>query len=376
MFIKIGMKMEHVYEIVARLLVKEWLGTLTTEERTALESWSASSVRHRLLRERVTSREFLEEKLGEEERADRVAAWLAVEARLAFRRRSRVRRRVAGVAAVLALAVGAVFMAKESGDRVGGAAIAPGEIRAELTLASGAVFQLDSEARVSEVLAIAAGDGEEEGEERVHALRTPRGGEYSVALSDGTMVWLNAESLLVFPERFAGGERRVKFSGEAYFEVVRDASSPFRVEVNGAVVEVLGTSFNVRAYEGEGEMETTLTRGAVMVLAGGGSVVLAEGEQALVDGAGRLRKREVDAELRAAWKEGYFAFDRDRLERVMRDLARWYKVEVVFESPELKEISFTGAVKRYGDFDTIVRMLEMTGDTRFVISGNTIRIGK
>ncbi|MDR0544167.1 MAG: DUF4974 domain-containing protein [Odoribacteraceae bacterium] len=84
----------------------------------------------------------------------------------------------------------------------------------------------------------------------------------------------------------------------------------------------------------------------------------------------------MDAELRAAWKEGYFAFDRDRLERVMRDLARWYKVEVVFESPELKEISFTGAVKRYGDFDTIVRMLEMTGDTRFVISGNTIRIGK
>jgi ferric-dicitrate binding protein FerR (iron transport regulator) len=166
----------------------------------------------------------------------------------------------------------------------------------------------------------------------------------------------------------------VRLSGEAYFEVAREASLPFRVECSGSVVEVLGTSFNVRAYEDEGETRATLVEGSVRFYASGRGVVLRAGEQGVVSRDGRPWKREVDVELYTGWKDGFFAFDRGRLEDVMRDIARWYKIEVVFEEPELGDISFSGVVRRYEEFNTVVRMLEMTGDTRFSVEGNVVTI--
>ncbi|MDR0766379.1 MAG: FecR domain-containing protein [Odoribacteraceae bacterium] len=361
---------------IIHLLVSQWQGSLTDGEREEIEAWKRSNRRNRALHDRITSREFLEEKLEQESRVDHVAGWLAIDARHAARRRARIIGRTsAAVVVALAVVAGITRVTVTGGDDAPVVAIiAPGEMKAELTLPGGSVIQLDRETSVTGLLA--SEPRVEESAGNYHVLSTPRGGEYTMTLPDGTTVFLNSESRLGFPGRFGGGERRVSFTGEAYFEVARDASSPFRVEVNGALVEVLGTSFNVRAYADEQEMQTTLVKGSVMLSVPGASERLVAGEQGTIDREGRLGKREVDVELYTGWKEGYFAFDRDRLEKVMHDLARWYKIEVVFEEPELKEISFTGIVRRYGDFNTVVRMLEMTGDTRFVIDRHVIRIRK
>ena len=370
--------MHEKYTRIARLLVKQWQGTLAEEEKSEIEEWKKSDERHHALYEKITSWKFLEDKLEEETCVDHVAGWLTVHARYTGRRRVRIAGRVAVAATVaLLLAAGIVYTIKESEEEPAIAIVAPGETKAELIFPGGSVIQLDRETSVTELLAsVSHVEDPADAPGSYHVLRTPSGGEYTITLPDGTTVFLNSESCLGFPGRFDSGERRVSFTGEAYFEVARDTSVPFRVEVNGALVEVLGTSFNVRAYVDEQEIQATLVKGAVMLSTNGASERLDSGEQGVIDRAGRLTKREVDVELYTGWKEGYFVFDRDRLEKVARDLARWYKVEIVFEEPELKEISFTGIVKRYGDFNTIVRMLEMTGDTKFIIDRDTIRIRK
>ncbi|MDR2129725.1 MAG: FecR domain-containing protein [Odoribacteraceae bacterium] len=367
------------YSKIARLLVKQWKGLITNQEREELETWQAADARHRALYRKIMSREFLANKLEQEKEIDHVATWLAIHARHLARKRGRIFRRVSTVAAALLLACGGIYwLTGEREALLPVATIVPGESKAELLLPDGTVLRLDKESRVSELLATSARAVADISPTvpTYNELRTPRGGEYTVTLPDGTSVFLNSESRLRFPAVFDATERRVSFSGEAYFEVARDTTSPFRVELEGSVIEVLGTSFNVRAYTDESDARTTLVKGSVTFSSPTGSVLLRAGEQGIVDRAGRLNKREVDVELYTGWKDGYFAFDRSRLEEVMRDISRWYKVNVLFEDPGLKEISFSGIVKRYGDFNTVIRMLEMTGDTSFTVTGDTITIRK
>ena len=169
-------------------------------------------------------------------------------------------------------------------------------------------------------------------EERYNTLRVPRGGEYSITLSDGTIVYLNAESELRYPVKFVGEDRQVYLSGEAYFDVVHDKTHPFVVDVKNSTVRVLGTSFDVRAYADEDEVLTTLVQGSVRFSAGKESVILGPGEQAVLDKSGRVETREVDTYLYTAWKDGVFAFKRQRLEEVMKVVARWYDVNVFWEN--------------------------------------------
>jgi ferric-dicitrate binding protein FerR (iron transport regulator) len=360
---------------IARLLAGSWTNSLTGDERAELEAWRDASEHNRALYHKITSEEFLAGKLEREKDVDHVAGWLAVNARRDARRRARVVRAISAAAVVAGLAFGLLYLADERREETPAlvAAIPPGEWKAELVLPDGIVLQLDAERGVPDFIA-APPAGVTARDTGHHLLRTPRGGEYTVTLPDGTTVYLNSESRLRFPARFDARERRVSFSGEAYFEVARDASSPFLVELEGGVIEVLGTRFNVRARGDEPDTRTTLVEGSVRFAGRDEEVILAAGEQGVLDRAGHLEKRAVDVELYTGWKDGYFAFDRCRLEEVARDLARWYKIEVIFDDPAAREISFTGIVKRYGDFNTIIRMLEMTGDTKFVVEGNTIRI--
>lgn len=366
---------------VARLLAKHLEGSLTGEEAVELERWKEANERHRALYREITSEEFLRGKLEETASVDHVAAWLAIDARHARRVRARRARRVSAVAAMLALALGAAYLLTPTREPLPAlaTAIVPGELKAELVLPDGAVIQLDKDSRVGELLASSSPSpgaipGRVEAGTGHHIIRTPRGGEYTVTLPDGTTVYLNSESVLRFPATFEATGRRVSLTGEAYFEVARDASSPFRVELAASVVEVLGTSFNIRAYADEPETQTTLIAGSVRFSTGERDVILRPGEQGALDRLGHLDKREVDVELYASWKDGYFAFDQTRLEEVMANIARWYKINVIFEDPALREISFSGIVKRYENFNTIVEMLEMTGDTKFVIDNNTVKI--
>ena len=193
-------------------------------------------------------------------------------------------------------------------------------------------------------------------------------------MSDGSIVYLNSESELRYPVKFVGEDRRVYLSGEAYFDVSKDKEHPFSVDVNGSVVKVLGTSFNVRAYADENEILTTLVQGSVRFSAGKESVVLKPGEQAVLNKSGRVVIKEVDTYLYTAWKNGVFAFEKQRLEEIMNVVARWYDVNIFWENASQKEVTFTGKMKRYDDFSKVVEMLEMTGNTEFVVKENNIFI--
>ena len=208
-----------------------------------------------------------------------------------------------------------------------------------------------------------------------NVIQIPRGGEYIVRLEDGTTVYLNSESELRIPVHFGKGERLVWLTGEAYFEVVKDAKKPFTVQFMSSSVTVLGTSFNIRAYPEEKQSQTTLAEGSVRIYSPGSSMLLKPGEQAEVNAlSGKMVKREVEVKSFTSWKDGRFVFEQQPLEDIMRTLERWYDIRVIFKDEGAKRISLSGNLKRYGDFSQVMKMLQMTGDVRFELHGNDVYI--
>lgn len=197
----------------------------------------------------------------------------------------------------------------------------------------------------------------------------PRGGEYRLILADGTKVWMNSDSKFEFPTVFTGKERRVRLQGEAYFQVQRNEKMPFRIEVNGIEVAVLGTSFNIQAY---GElMYTTLVEGAVALNVGGDTFRLSPGEEAKVNKR-KVRVQKVDVYERIAWKEGKFVFREKRLEEVMEILGRWYDVEICYRNTAVKDLHFTGNIPRHATISEVLQFLERTRLVHFSIAGRTV----
>ena len=197
----------------------------------------------------------------------------------------------------------------------------------------------------------------------------PRGGEYRLILADGTKVWMNSDSKFEFPTVFTGKERRVRLQGEAYFQVQRNEKMPFRIEVNGIEVAVLGTSFNIQAY---GElMYTTLVEGAVALNVGGDTFRLSPGEEAKVNKR-KVRVQKVDVYDRIAWKEGKFVFREKRLEEVMEILGRWYDVEICYRNAAVKDLHFTGNIPRHATISEVLQFLERTRLVHFSIAGRTV----
>jgi transmembrane sensor len=222
----------------------------------------------------------------------------------------------------------------------------------------------------------------------MNTIQTPRGGQYEVVLADGTKVWLNSASSMSYPTTFTGNNRQVVLKGEAYFEVAEDKSRPFKVSVGDVQVEVLGTHFDVMAYEDEYAINTTLLAGAVRVttkapasraltgsapqaVPGSASRVLAAGQEASMDrSSGSLSVNEVDADESIAWKNGFFNFKGVSIETVMRQLARWYDVDVEYEGKTDKH--FRGTISRSENVSAVFKMLELTGEVHFSTEGKKI----
>ena len=215
--------------------------------------------------------------------------------------------------------------------------------------------------------------------EEYNKLTTPVGGEYSLVLSDGTKVFLNADSELKYPVEFSDGKRIVDLKGEAYFEVHKDSLRPFIVRMNGAEVTVLGTSFNVNTYGDDGQIYTTLVNGSVRVssVKNGQAEVLKPGTQSVMDvQSGQLTVREVDVEPYVAWREGRFVFRAMTLDLIMRQLQRWYDFEVFYQNPELKDYEFRGVIKRDMDLDKVLSVIKVTTNVDFEVKGKVITIIK
>ena len=215
--------------------------------------------------------------------------------------------------------------------------------------------------------------------EEYNKLTTPIGGEYSLVLSDGTKVFLNADSELKYPVEFSDRKRIVHLKGDGYFEVHKDSLRPFVVRVNGAEVTVLGTSFNVNTYGDDGQIYTTLVNGAVRVssVKNGQAEVLKPGMQSVMDvQSGQLTVREVDVEPYVAWREGRFVFRAMTLDLIMRQLQRWYDFEVFYQNPELKDYEFRGVIKRDMDLDKVLSVIKVTTNVDFEVKGKVITIIK
>lgn len=211
-----------------------------------------------------------------------------------------------------------------------------------------------------------------------NTLRTPRGGQYQVVLPDGSKVWLNAESAIRFPTVFSGSKRTVAISGEAYFEVAKQADKPFIVKADGMNIEVLGTQFNVAAYGESKAIKATLSEGAVRVGRQGDDekmqyVQLKPGEQASLDRMeGDLQVKPVNLEAALAWKNGLFYFEDTNIKTIMSEISRWYNVNVIYDATSLEDKNFSGVVSRYGKVGALLKRLELTGTVHFRIEGRTI----
>ena len=200
-----------------------------------------------------------------------------------------------------------------------------------------------------------------------NTMTTPKGRQFQLVLSDGTKVWLNAASSIRYPTVFNGKERKVEITGEAYFEVARNTSSPFKVKVNEQTeIEVLGTHFNINSYENEESINTTLLEGSVKVKNSGGTIVLKPGQQARVNGEEKIKVlSDVDVEKVMAWKNGVFNFTDATLQEVMRQLERWYDIEVVYEKG-VPNLEFYGKMGKDLSLQAVLSGLEKS-DVHFRI---------
>lgn len=368
----------------ARLIVRKLTGTIIPKEERELDAWAAE---HR--DEFAYVLEGVREELARGGTPDIVREWNSFE-RQAGIRKKRIKRIWYSAVAVLAgicVFTGVLLTRWTPGPEP----LVATDIRqqmkdykATLLLDDGrAIVIQDSVKRVitmtggtevvasGHVLRYGKTDSLPVGEIRYNTLRIPRGGEYTLVLSDGTTVWLNSESSIKYPVHFSGEQREVWMEGEVCFNVAKREQQPFVVHVDKADVKVLGTLFNVEAYPSEETITTTLVRGKVRVEQGDTGRVMMPNEQVVVKD-GHFTTRKVVAEEYVRWTSGVFCFTEATLETIMEKLTRWYDVEVFFQDSSLKNIHITLEIKRYDNISVILSKMEKMGLVQFDINNKTI----
>jgi transmembrane sensor len=214
--------------------------------------------------------------------------------------------------------------------------------------------------------------GSDNNQPEFHTLSTAKGKEYQVNLPDGTRVWLNSSSVLVFPTSFSGSDRTVQLKGEAYFEVAKNKNKPFKVSAQGTTVKVLGTHFNVMAYDDEAAVTTTLLEGAVKVGVADSELAIRPGQQAIVKRVGNsIVVSEVNTADAMAWKNGYFKFQDEDIKSIMKKVCRWYDVEVEYQGV-VDDQKFGGTFYRAKSLVELLNYLEKLGTVKFKIAGRRI----
>ncbi|HEY0271702.1 MAG TPA: FecR domain-containing protein [Chitinophaga sp.] len=203
-----------------------------------------------------------------------------------------------------------------------------------------------------------------------NTLTTSRGMQYQLILPDGSHVWLNSASAIRYPTAFAGDARTVELAGEAYFEITPNASAPFHVKAHKMDVEVLGTGFNIMSYADEPTLRTTLFQGSVKV-SGAGAVLLRPGQQAVWAAGGTLNVQPANLEEVAAWRNGKFLFRRRSIDEIMRQISRWYDVEIEYRGPR-PDAQFTGGLSRTAEASQLLEILQETNNVHFQREGKKI----
>ncbi|MBO9659752.1 MAG: FecR domain-containing protein [Chitinophagaceae bacterium] len=381
--------------LIEELLIKQLDQPLTAAEQAIVDEWLQASPQNRELYNSIYDKEQLESKLTTFRQFDETASWekLVASGRWApATQKSSVIRSIQKkwyyAAAVIMLAAGSgIFYLYTQEDKPGqgnaGLAvdqreIVPGKNQAILQVGDSVINLNDNKTGVvAQGNAIAYNDGQKiAGANQLITLTTPRGGQYTALLPDGSKVWLNAASSIKFPSKFSNEERAVSITGEVYFEVAQQHKTPFLVKAGNTNVQVLGTSFNINAYDNEKVIRTTLAEGSVRVAPvapNGSSTVLKPGQQAVSTGSGEITGvYSPDLSNVLAWKNGFFSFSNADIETVMRQLERWYDIKVEYRGA-IPTVKLNGELDRQIPLSDVLRYLSRL-NIKYEREGRTISI--
>lgn len=372
---------------ISELITKRIKGNISHEENIALDQWINESLENKAVYEKVSQDEHLLEKLEIYTMFDKDKAWmeiknLIIEDKKIIPLQSKLLRYAAVVIPFLVLGFAAYYFLNnydEGSEQTVVEEIVPGTEKATLILADGSRINLESEDSPKEIIRddikidnsfrmLKYPEIESQKTAVYHELITPKGGKYGIMLPDGSEVLLNAGSTLRYPTTFQVDKREIFLNGEAYLKVRKD-DKPFIVSCNDMDVAVLGTTFNIEAYEDETFLRTTLIEGKVKVTTAGlHNQILAPNEQAVLNlDSMNLSKLQVNTSQYTSWIEGKFEFANDNLETVMKKLSRWYNFEYEFENPEARNFHFSARIDDKQNISTILDMLEMTTSVKFEI---------
>jgi len=384
---------------IAERIIRYLEGKLEGEELDRFELWLEEDANNRLLFERLQNATHLQEKFDFLGQVDTPSAWEKVVQQIEPQKKMVpfIKRFIPyAAAAVLILAIGWTVMHYSSSSA--NPVVAKVETQKEtpvqpieaqnktrLELEDGSIIVLDSieNGVVYEEggVRVAKKDGElvyevlpavSNNEVAYNVLSTPTGGKIRIVLPDGSRSWLNAASSLRFPTAFLGNERKVELTGEAYFEIDHMESVPFRVQAGSSTVEVLGTHFNIMAYENEGVVRTTLLEGSVKVNSGNVNKILKPGFAASVKGEA-IDVARADLEGAIAWKKGQFYFRETNLQSIMQEMERWYGLEVHYVG-KVKEERFSGTIPRTAHVSELLEMLALTNTVKFTLEGKKVTV--
>lgn len=373
--------------------------TLTESEQDELDAWVSASEENLLLFEDLTDENKVEESLRFLDQVNTEKALRRIKVKIGMRKKIGKTARLwyYGIAASVILAIG-VFAFFTLTNRNAGKDekkiivsqpdIAPGGNKAVLIMGDGSIISLtdavngllrnENGTAISKTatgeLTYSTGNPAEGASTVYNTLSTPRGGQYKVVLPDGSKVWLNASSSLKYPTAFIGTDRVVELTGEGFFEVAKNKARPFKVRLpEASEVEVLGTSFNVMTYGDEASQQTTLIEGSVKMSNNNSEIILKPGEQGLVSTGGKLHvNRSVNTHEITAWKDGNFDFRNASIETIMRQVQRWYDVDVVYRAKIQHE--FNADVSRNEPVSQLLRLLELTNRVHFKIENKIIYV--
>ncbi len=384
-------------ERIAELILKQLENTLTAAEKTELDQWLHTSAREQELFSNLTDSAYVQQELGKFYEHDAEEGWQKIQRAYPAGKVRLMPGKYWLAAALLISFIGAGIMFLYTSRQPGQPSqqtfaqvadiTAPVTSRATITLPDGRKLPVDS---------IAAGtvtmqehtsirkteDGRifyseanvPNGPTYFHTLTNPRGSKViQLMLSDGTRAWLNVESEMRYPVAFNSSSREIEITGEVYLEVAPDRAKPFLVKANGVEVQVLGTQFNINAYKDENTVKITLVDGAVKVSQNNNVVMLHPGEQAQA-GAVIKVNRNVDMEQVMAWKNGLFSFKDSDIGTIMRQLSKWYDVNVHFNDSISEH--FYGEISRDKNISSVLNMLQTTGSVHFKMTGNNIEVKK
>lgn len=393
---KMSQKEKNIFQL-ARIIAASLKGNANDEEQRTLREWLSVSTRNKKIYDEFKDGKRLEQKIVESQQINWKNDYQHFITKRQRTRKNRRMKTIIRYAAILTLpivAAGIFLLQKNDRQTIVSISevIKPGEHKAVLITGGGERITL-SDSTLSpiqeqngmivnvtnnKVSYILPEDSLcTQGSPIFNTLQIPRGGEYFLTLADGTEVWLNAETEIRYPVQFTGDKRVVYLDGEAYFTVAPGKNKPFTVVSTHASVSVLGTQFNFRAYPDERDVQTTLVSGSVIMQSEKykQQIKLVPGEQGVLEkNSAKLMKQEVNTYLYTAWKDGRFAFRDARLEDLFNILARWYDLSVFYQSPEAKDIRFTGDLNKTDDFKSILKIIEQNERVIFTVNQRTVFI--